>query len=60
MPTVDVNGERLEYIQQGEWIEDSTTGMLFPPFWRKAEVVYLQNHFDVDELKNSVDKASML
>ena len=45
----------LEYIQQGEWLEDSTTGMLLFPFWRKAEIVYLQNHFKVDELKNSVD-----
>ncbi len=44
----------LEYLQQEEWLEDSTTGMLFFPFWRKAEIVYFQNHFKVDELRNSV------
>jgi hypothetical protein len=48
---------RLKVIQRGEtdcswtvesregdkWREDSTTGMLLTPFWRKKRVVYRQN-----------------
>ena len=29
--------------KEGEWIEDSTTGLIFFPFWRKNRFVYLQN-----------------
>ncbi len=33
----------VESWEDGEWIEDSTTGFLIFPFWKKEEVRYLQN-----------------
>lgn len=33
-----------ESLEDGEWVEVSTTGLFFFPFWRKAEVTYKQNH----------------
>ena len=34
----------LESWEDGEWIEQSTTGLIFFPFWMKLEVRYLQNN----------------
>lgn len=42
----------LEYFEEGEWRADSTTGLLFFPFWRRAEIIYLQNHFEIDECED--------
>ena len=33
----------VEHLEQGQWEEDSTTCLLFFPFWRPKTVVYLQN-----------------
>ena len=33
----------MEYLADGEWTEDETTGLLVFPFWRKATTRYLQN-----------------
>ncbi len=33
----------LEYHNKAGWKEDSTTGLLLFPFWRKREVIYRQN-----------------
>ena len=33
----------VESLEQGQWKEDSTTGLLIFPFWRRSEVHYLQN-----------------
>ncbi len=33
----------LEALNGQEWIEDSTTGLIFFPFWCKKRIVYLQN-----------------
>ncbi|MBI3861659.1 MAG: hypothetical protein HY290_07165 [Planctomycetia bacterium] len=33
----------LEYPSIDGWLEDSTTGLLFFPFWRRCEVIYRQN-----------------
>ncbi len=33
----------LESIEDGQWVEDSTTGLLFFPFWRAPRVEYRQN-----------------
>lgn len=33
----------LEYPSSQGWEEDSTTGLLFYPFWRRPEVIYRQN-----------------
>ena len=33
----------LESLVDGRWVEDSTTGLLFFPFWRAARVEYRQN-----------------
>ncbi|MEX2247412.1 MAG: hypothetical protein WEC75_12090 [Dehalococcoidia bacterium] len=33
----------LESRESGDWVEDSTTGLLLFPFWRSARVRYLQN-----------------
>ncbi|MGV3662560.1 MAG: hypothetical protein ACO1TE_20415 [Prosthecobacter sp.] len=30
--------------EQGQWQVDSTTGLLFTPFWRKQRTIYRQNH----------------
>lgn len=34
----------VESNQNGKWIADSETGLLIFPFWKKKEVVYLQNN----------------
>ena len=34
----------IESQENEEWIEDSTTGLLLFPFWKKAEVYNLQNN----------------
>lgn len=33
----------VESWENGKWVEDSTTGLLIFPFWKKEEVRYLQN-----------------
>ena len=33
----------LESLVDGQWVEDSTTGLLFFPFWRVPRVEYRQN-----------------
>ncbi len=33
----------VEYLKGGKWVEDSTTGLLLFPFWRKHEFKYFQN-----------------
>jgi hypothetical protein len=33
----------VESQENGAWVRDSTTGLLFFPFWRRREVVHLQN-----------------
>lgn len=35
---------QLEVFQEGSWIPDSCTGLIFTPFWRAKNVVHLQNH----------------
>jgi hypothetical protein len=37
----------LEWKDEGHWIEQSTTGLLLFPFWRKANVRVLQNNLIV-------------
>jgi len=54
---------RLKVIQRGEidcawivegrdadgrWSGDSTTGLLFTPFWKKRKTIYRQNHLIAD------------
>jgi hypothetical protein len=34
----------VEYLEGDEWVEDSTTGLIFIPFWKPPEIVCLQNH----------------
>jgi len=34
----------VESRQTGKWVADSETGLLVFPFWRRVEVVYLQNN----------------
>ena len=36
----------VESMKGGRWVEDSTTGLLLFPFWRKREVKYFQNRLD--------------
>jgi hypothetical protein len=33
----------LESLHDGKWLQDSTTGLLLFPFWRRARVEYRQN-----------------
>ena len=33
----------LETLENGQWVEDSTTGLLLFPFWRPSRVEYRQN-----------------
>jgi hypothetical protein len=33
----------VQSLQDGEWVSDSTTGLLFIPFWRRRTVRHLQN-----------------
>lgn len=33
----------VEWLEDGRWIEHSTTGLLFIPFWRAPRVEYRQN-----------------
>ena len=33
----------LESLEDGQWVEDSTTGLLFFPFWRGERIEYRQN-----------------
>ncbi len=33
----------VESKQNGRWVADSETGLFLFPFWKRAEVVYLQN-----------------
>ncbi|MGI3131612.1 hypothetical protein ACRSLK_14575 [Halopseudomonas pachastrellae] len=30
-------------LENGQWVNSSTTGLLFFPFWRKAKISYKQN-----------------
>ena len=34
----------VESKQNGKWVADSETGLLIFPFWKRKEVVYLQNN----------------
>jgi hypothetical protein len=34
----------VESWEDGQWAEQSTTGLFFFPFWMKSESRYLQNH----------------
>ena len=34
---------QLEAIKGGGWVADSAVGLLLYPFWRRLEIVYLQN-----------------
>ena len=33
----------VEYFEDGTWHEDSTTGLIFFPFWRTKTITYRQN-----------------
>lgn len=33
----------VEYLEDNAWLEDSTTGLVFFPFWRKMTTLYRQN-----------------
>lgn len=33
----------VESLEGGHWVEGSTTGLLFVPFWRTPRIEYLQN-----------------
>jgi len=33
----------VESKQNGQWVADSETGLFLFPFWKRAQVVYLQN-----------------
>lgn len=33
----------VQYREAGEWLDDSTTGLVFVPFWRSRNIEYLQN-----------------
>ncbi len=33
----------LQHLENGAWIEDSTTGLIFVPFWRSAQYVFRHN-----------------
>lgn len=39
---------QLHFLSGGDWVEDSETGLVFFPFWKRAETRELQN--DVIEL----------
>ena len=34
----------LQAFENGQWVSDSTTALVFFPFWRKTRISYLQNH----------------
>jgi hypothetical protein len=34
----------VESKQNGQWVADSETGLFLFPFWKRAEVIYLQNN----------------
>jgi hypothetical protein len=34
----------VESKENGEWVADSVTGLVLFPFWKRKEVVYLQNN----------------
>ena len=38
---------------RGQWVDDSTTGMLLAPFWLRRKVVYRQNHLINDRKSNT-------
>jgi hypothetical protein len=33
----------VEYLEEGQWKEESTTGLILFPFWKRMAVRYLQN-----------------
>ena len=33
----------VQALKEKEWYDDSETGLLFFPFWRKKQITYLQN-----------------
>jgi hypothetical protein len=47
----------VESKKNGEWAEDSGTGLLLFPFWGKKEVRYLQNN--LIDAKPNADKADI-
>lgn len=44
----------VESKENGEWVEDGTTGLFLSPFWMKERVRYLQNN--LIGAKNAADK----
>lgn len=34
----------LQHLVEGNWVEESSTGLMLVPFWRKKTVVYRQNN----------------
>jgi hypothetical protein len=48
----------LESLEDGRWVEDSTTGLVFFPFWRAARVEYRQNGLLKDEGPAAATKAA--
>jgi hypothetical protein len=35
---------QLEVRMRGQWVADGVVGLRIFPFWRRAEIIYLQNH----------------
>lgn len=40
----------VEYGEGDKWIEDSTTGLFFFPYWRERHTIYRQNRITTREL----------
>lgn len=36
----------VQSMEDGEWVDDSTTGLLIVPFWRPVRTRYLQNKLE--------------
>jgi hypothetical protein len=49
----------LEEHRNGRWVAESTTGLFFFPFWRRARTVVLQNRIEVAaEQGTAADRAT--
>lgn len=42
----------LQHLANEEWVDESTTGLMFYPFWQKEETFYRQNK----SLKSNADR----
>ena len=40
----------VEYSEEDRWFEDSTTGLMFFPFWRRRHTLYRRNQITTREL----------